>query len=113
MGQNSGEPGTDRAALTSALQAQSCDPSNKALVPFPRVLENLSNQLQWTEQLGNAFLAQQADLMAAVQSLRRQAMATGNFKQDPAMPLRNSSAESRANSVLGDVFRFKYEVTHT
>ena len=70
-------------ALTSALQTQSWDPSVKALVPFPRVLENLSDQLQWTEQLGNAFLAQQADLMAAVQSLRREAMATGNLKQTP------------------------------
>ena len=70
-------------ALTSALQAQSWDPSVKALVPFPRVLENLSDQLQWTEQLGNAFLAQQAELMAAVQSLRREAMAAGNLKQTP------------------------------
>jgi hypothetical protein len=70
-------------ALTSALQAQSWDPSVKALVPFPRVLENLSDQLQWTEQLGNAFLAQQADLMAAVQSLRREAMAAGNLRQTP------------------------------
>ena len=70
-------------ALTSALQAESWDPSVKALVPFPRVLENLSDQLQWTEQLGNAFLAQQADLMAAVQSLRREAMAAGNLKQTP------------------------------
>src|SRR5271167_2632747 len=70
-------------APTSALQAQSWDPSVKALVPFPRVLENLSDQLQWTDQLGNAFLAQQADLMAAVQSLRREAMAAGNLKQTP------------------------------
>src|SRR6516164_9213311 len=70
-------------ALINALQAESWDPSVKALVPFPRVLENLSDQLQWTEQLGNAFLAQQAELMAAVQSLRREAMAAGNLKQTP------------------------------
>ena len=70
-------------ALTNALQAQNWDPSIKALVPFPRVLENMSDQLQWTEQLGKAFLAQQADLMAAVQSLRHEAMAAGNLKQTP------------------------------
>jgi hypothetical protein len=70
-------------ALTNALQAQNWDPSVKALVPFPRVLENMSNQLQWTEELGNAFLAQQADVMAAVQNLRHQAMAAGNLKQTP------------------------------
>jgi hypothetical protein len=70
-------------ALTNALQAQNWDPSVKTLVPFPRVLENMSNQLQWTEELGNAFLAQQADVMSAVQSLRHQAMAAGNLKQTP------------------------------
>jgi hypothetical protein len=70
-------------ALTNALQGQNWDPSVKALVPFPRVLENMSDQLQWTEQLGNAFLAQQDDVMAAVQSLRHEAMAAGNLKQTP------------------------------
>ena len=70
-------------ALTNALQAQNWDPSVKALVPFPWVLENMSNQLQWTEELGNAFLAQQADVMAAVQRLRHEAMAAGNLKQTP------------------------------
>ena len=70
-------------ALANALQAENWDPSIKALVPFPRVLENMSVQLQWTEQLGNAFLAQQAEVMAAVQSLRHEAMAAGNLKQTP------------------------------
>ena len=70
-------------ALANALQALNWDPSVKALAPFPRVLENMSEQLQWTEQLGNAFLAQQGDVMAAVQSLRHEAMAAGNLKQTP------------------------------
>jgi hypothetical protein len=70
-------------ALANALQAQNWDPSVKALVPFPRVLENMNNQLQWTEELGNAFLAQQADIMAMVQTLRRDAMAAGNLTQTP------------------------------
>jgi Protein of unknown function (DUF3300) len=68
-------------ALTNALRTQNWDPSVKALAPFPRVLENMSDQLQWTQDLGNAFLAQQADVMAAVQALRHEAMATGNLKQ--------------------------------
>jgi hypothetical protein len=70
-------------ALTNALQAENWDPSVKALVPFPRILQIMSDQLQWTEALGNAFLAQQADVMAAVQSLRQGAMAAGNLKQTP------------------------------
>jgi hypothetical protein len=43
----------------------------------------MRNQLQWTQDLGNAFLAQQADVMAAVQALRHEAMAAGNLKQTP------------------------------
>ncbi|HYP62864.1 MAG TPA: DUF3300 domain-containing protein, partial [Acidocella sp.] len=70
-------------ALTNALQAQNWDPSIKALVPFPQILQNMSDQLQWTQDLGNAFLAQQADVMTAVQALRQQAMAAGNLKQTP------------------------------
>jgi Protein of unknown function (DUF3300) len=70
-------------ALTANLQAQDWDPSVKALVPFPRVLQIMSDQLQWTQELGNAFLAQQAELMATVQSLRQEAMLAGNLKQSP------------------------------
>ena len=53
-------------ALANALQAQNWDPSVKALVPFPQVLQNMSDQLQWTQDLGNAFLAQQTDVLTAV-----------------------------------------------
>jgi hypothetical protein len=70
-------------ALTDALNAQNWDPSVKALVPFPRVLEIMNTRIEWTEQLGNVFLAQQADVMDAVQRLRKQAMAAGNLKTTP------------------------------
>lgn len=70
-------------ALTTALKSQNWDPSVMALAPFPRVLAVMADQLQWTEQLGNAFLAQQGDVMAAVQRLRHAALAAGNLKQTP------------------------------
>src|SRR5260370_54977 len=70
-------------ALTNALNAQNWDPSVKALVPFPRVLEIMNTRIEWTEQLGKAFLAQQADVMDAVQRLRKQAMAAGNLQTTP------------------------------
>ena len=66
-------------ALMTALNAQSWDPSVKSLVPFPSVLDMMNTQLDWTQSLGNAFLAQQADVLAAVQSLRARAMATGKL----------------------------------
>lgn len=68
-------------ALTNALQGLNWDPSIKALAAFPHELQTMSTELQWSEALGNAFLAQQADVMAAVQDLRHKALAAGNLKQ--------------------------------
>jgi hypothetical protein len=70
-------------ALTAAVKNQNWDPSVMALAPFPRVLTLMADQVQWTEQLGNAFLAQQSDVMASVQRLRHAALAAGNLKATP------------------------------
>ncbi len=67
-------------ALTNALREQHWDPSVMALVPFPHVLELMNAQIEWTQKLGAAFVAQQADCMNEVQRLRQQAVAAGNFK---------------------------------
>ena len=67
-------------ALMNALKPSNWDCSVMALVPFPRLLKTMSDRLEWTQQLGNAFVAQQADVMAAVQRLRHQAMLAGNLQ---------------------------------
>ena len=67
-------------ALTYTLRNKHWNPSVMALVPFPRVLELMNGQIEWTQKLGVAFVAQQADVMGAVQLLRQQAVAAGNFK---------------------------------
>jgi len=66
-------------ALTAALDQQPWDPSIKALATSPRVLEMMDSNLQWTEQLGDAFLANQPAVMDSVQRLRQQAKAAGNL----------------------------------
>ena len=66
-------PGLTGTALTEAAQQQNWDPSVQALVVFPDVLKRLDDDVTWTTNLGNAFLAQQADVMDAVQRLRQQA----------------------------------------
>jgi Protein of unknown function (DUF3300) len=53
-------------ALTQTLQAQSWDPSVKSLVPLPGVLMMMSDQLDWTQRVGDAFLAQPQDTFAAI-----------------------------------------------
>jgi hypothetical protein len=69
--------------LVDAARQQNWDPSIQALVVFPDVITRLTSNVQWTTDLGNAFLAQQADVMAAVQRLRREAMDSGRLRSGP------------------------------
>jgi hypothetical protein len=67
-------------ALTAALEKQTWDPSVKSLINFPPVLKMLDEKLDWTQKLGNAILAQQKEVMDAVQRLRAKAKEQGNLK---------------------------------
>jgi hypothetical protein len=69
--------------LATALSGEPWDPSVKALVPFPQVLRMMDDHLDWTQRLGETFLVQQADVMDAVQRLRRRAQSTGQLKSSP------------------------------
>ncbi len=66
--------------LLDAARQQDWDPSIQALVPFPDVLTRLNQDIRWTTDLGNAFLAQQQDVMNAVQQLRAKAQANGKLQ---------------------------------
>lgn len=67
-------------ALESAMQKQTWDPSVKSLTAFPSVLQMMNEKIEWTQQLGDAFLAQREDMMKSVQALRQKALAQGNLK---------------------------------
>jgi hypothetical protein len=67
-------------ALTAALAKQSWDDSVKSLVQVPSVLTMMSEQLDWTQKLGDAVLAQQADVMDSIQRLRTRAQANGKLQ---------------------------------
>ena len=67
-------------ALAEAVAKQPWDPSVQGLVQTPDVVQRMAGNIQWTSDLGNAFLAQQSDVMAAVQRLRAKAQGTGNLK---------------------------------
>src|SRR5262245_4161396 len=68
-------PNLKGTQLENALQQQSWDPSVKSLAAFPQVLTMMSEKLDWTQKLGDAFLAQQKDVMDTVQKLRAKAQA--------------------------------------
>jgi hypothetical protein len=67
-------------ALAKALEEQPWDPSVRSLVNFPDVLAMMSEKLDLTQKLGDAFLAQQKEVMDTIQNLRKKAEASGNLK---------------------------------
>jgi hypothetical protein len=66
--------------LMQAAKDKDWEPSVKAMLSFPDVLLMMNEKLEWTENLGNAFLGQQKDVMASVQRLRQKAQEAGNLK---------------------------------
>jgi hypothetical protein len=69
--------------LFAALQQQNWDPSVKSLAPFRSILAMMDASLEWTERLGEAFLADPEAVMDAVQRLRRRAQSAGRFAVTP------------------------------
>ena len=76
-------PGLTGTALTQAVQEQNWDPSIQALIVLPDVIKRLNDDITWTTNLGNAFLAQQADVMDAVQRMRHKAQQAGKLASSP------------------------------
>src|SRR6266498_2673976 len=67
-------------ALSTAVEKQPWDPSIQAMAAFPDVVTRLADNIQWTTDLGNAFLAQESDVMDAVQAMRAKAQSNGTLK---------------------------------
>src|SRR5215467_11308939 len=78
-------------ALVDAAKNQPWDASVQSLVGFPDVLNRMNQQVSWTTDLGNAFLAQQDGVMEAVQRLRKKAEASGALKSTPQQTVSNAA----------------------
>src|SRR4030095_14305148 len=61
----------DQAKLSEAVKKQPWDPKIQVIAALPDVVKRLSDDIQWTTDLGNAFLAQQTDVMDAIQRMRQ------------------------------------------
>jgi hypothetical protein len=79
--------------LGTAVDQQDWDPSVKALVQFPSVLANLNKNLSWTSELGDANLNQQADVMQAIQFMRRKAKDAGHLTTTPQQTVTEQGAD--------------------
>jgi hypothetical protein len=86
--------------LMNAARQQNWDPSVQALIAFPDVLTTLTRDVQWTTDLGNAFLAQQTDVMAAVQRMRLRAMRNGKLRSTPQENVTTQTQDGQSAVVI-------------
>jgi len=93
-------PGLKDKALADAVQKETWDPSIQALAATPEVAKRLADDIQWTTDLGNAFLAQEADVMAAVQRMRKSAMDKDVLKTTEQQVVQTKVIESKTVVVI-------------
>lgn len=86
--------------LADAVAKQPWDPSIQAMAALPDVVKRLADDIQWTTDLGNAFLAQQSDVMDAVQRMRQKAQTTGNLKSNEQQKVETKVIESKSVIVV-------------
>lgn len=91
-------PGVTGQALEEAMQNESWDPSVKGLTAVPQILQMMNDKPDWTQELGDAFLAQQPAVLDAIQRLRARANAAGYLKTTPQQKLARVAAPPPAGS---------------
>ena len=86
--------------LADAVEKQSWDPSVQALAAFPDLVKWLADDIQWTTDLGNAFLSQQADVMEAIQRMRLRAQDKGSLKTTRQQTVETRLVENKSVIVI-------------
>jgi hypothetical protein len=86
--------------LADAVAKQPWDPSIQAMAGLPDVVKRLADDIQWTTNLGNAFLVQQSDVMDAVQRMRKKAQEKGNLKSTEQQKVETKVVESKSVIVV-------------
>ena len=87
-------------ALVDAVQKQNWDPSVQAMAALPDFVKHLADDIKWTADLGNAVLAQQSDVMEAVQRMRKKAEGTGNLKSTEQQKVETKVVENKQVIVI-------------
>ena len=86
--------------LADAVKKQPWDPSIQAMAALPDVVKRLADDIQWTTDLGNAFLAQQNDVMDAIQRMRSKAKAKGSLQSNEQQKVEVQVVESKQVIVI-------------
>jgi hypothetical protein len=82
-------------ALADAVAKQPWDPAVQSMAPLPDVVKRLADDVQWTTDLGNAFLAQQSDVMDAVQRMRKKAQEKGALASNEQQKVETKVVEQK------------------
>jgi len=93
-------PSLKDKALQDAVMKQPWDPTVQSLAALPDVVKRLANDIQWTTDLGNAFLAQESDVMDAVQRMRAKAESKGNLKSTEQQKVETKVVENKSMIVI-------------
>ena len=86
--------------LLEAAKNEDWDPTVKSLLQFPDVLAMMSEKLDWTTKLGDAVLAQQPDVMDAVQRLRAKAQANNKLASSKEQKVTVTQQQSKQVIVI-------------
>jgi len=87
-------------ALADAVAKQPWDPSIQSMAAVPDVVKRLADDIQWTTDLGNAFLAQQGDVMDAVQRMRKKAVDKGALESNEQQKVETKVVEEKTVIVV-------------
>ena len=87
-------------ALAAAVEKENWDPAVQGLAALPDVVKRLGDDIKWTTDLGNAFLAQQSDVMDAVQRMRKKASDAGNLKTTEQQKVTTQVVETKEVIVI-------------
>src|SRR5262249_57941964 len=87
-------------ALADAVAKQPWDPSVQSMAAVPEALKRLTDDIQWTTDLGNAFLDQQKEVMDACQRMRKKAEGTGALKTSEQQKVETKVVESKEVIVI-------------
>src|SRR5215203_5194666 len=90
----------DQKKLTEKVAKQSWDASIQAMAPLPDLVKFLAEDVTWTTDLGNAFLAQQKDVMDAIQRMRSKASEKGALKSNEQMKVETQTVESQSVIII-------------
>jgi hypothetical protein len=93
-------PGLKDKALADSVAKQPWDPSIQSMAALPDAVKRLADDIQWTTELGNAFLAQQSEVMDAVQRMRKKAKDKGSLETTEQQKVETKVVEQKQVIVI-------------